>query len=124
MSSRLRVEDNLFSSSPYASNPTSISRNTNREQCTPPTQPAQKQTTLCNNNCQLLISFWVLKLNMVKEDGRAMMLTIAILAAMEAVKIISCFCNAGSISLTLLTSKKLVANKVINKTHNNTVGAE
>lgn len=61
---------------------------------------------------------------MVKEDGRAMMLTIAILAAMEAVKIISCFCNAGSISLTLLTSNKLVANKVINKTHNNTVGAE
>lgn len=54
-------------------------------------------------------------MNMVKEDGRATQLTKAIPRVINTVEIISWFFSAGSISLTVLTSKKSVANKVVIK---------
>lgn len=54
-------------------------------------------------------------MNIVKVDGRAIQLTKAIPIVMRMVEIMSCFFNAGSISLTALTSKKSVANKVVSK---------
>lgn len=64
---------------------------------------------------QFFTTFWVPKLKMVKEDGRAIQLTSAIPRVIKIVEIISCLFNAGSISFTALISKKSVANKVVIK---------
>ena len=54
-------------------------------------------------------------MKIVKDDGRASQLIIAIPTVMSAVEMISCLFNAGSISLTALISKKSVAKRVVIK---------
>ena len=52
---------------------------------------------------------------MVKELGRAIQLMSAMPIVIRAVEMISWFFKAGSISLTVLTSKKSVAKRVVSK---------
>lgn len=53
---------------------------------------------------------------MVKEEGTAIQLTIAIPMVIRTVEMMSCLFKAGSISFTALISKALVvANKVVSK---------
>lgn len=98
--------------------------------------PAHKPTLTHKNNClqnperheilypicetkfenyQLRTSFWIPKLKMVKEGGRATQLTSAIPIVIKMVEIMSWYFKAGSISLTVLISKKSVAKRVVSK---------
>lgn len=52
---------------------------------------------------------------MVKEGGRATQLTSAIPIVIKMVEIMSWYFKAGSISLTVLISKKSVAKRVVSK---------
>lgn len=74
--------------------------------------------TKVNKKCrsyQFFTTFWLPKLKMVNEDGRAIQLTIAIATVIRTVEMMSCFFKDGSISLTALISKISVANKVVIK---------
>lgn len=54
-------------------------------------------------------------MKIVKDDGKQVHVTIAIPTVIRIVEIMSCFFNAGSISLTALISKKSVAKRVVSK---------